>query len=281
MNNNVDVVIPVYNGAQFIVAALESVVRQTLRPQQIIVIDDGSTDNTNAIVSAYAAQSSIPVRIVTKENAGLSSARNAGIRESTADYIAFLDADDLWTPTKLAQQLQLFEHTSFSRLGLVYCDYDVINTVGNPDMESHKTKLDTSIRGKVFLALLKGNKILSSGSGVLIKREVFTTIGTFDETLRYAEDWDMWLRIAKEYEVDVVPEVLVHIRRHDDNMTADNKNVFVGETTFYKKWIPILKKEKCPVPLKWSLKTLYRILMRLPKTDLIKQSLPVLLVPFR
>jgi len=100
-NSKIDVAIPVYNGENFILQALESVACQTLLPNKIIIIDDGSTDNTNKLISDYAKNSKLNIKIIKKENGGLSSARNTGIKESDAEFIAFLDADDLWLPDKL------------------------------------------------------------------------------------------------------------------------------------------------------------------------------------
>jgi glycosyltransferase involved in cell wall biosynthesis len=94
----VDVIIPVYNGENFIVGAIETVANQTITPNKIIIVDDGSTDNTYGKILAYLKNSTVQIKLIQKKNGGLSSARNAGIKESTSDYIAFLDVDDLWLP---------------------------------------------------------------------------------------------------------------------------------------------------------------------------------------
>ncbi|MCF7834034.1 MAG: glycosyltransferase [Candidatus Pacebacteria bacterium] len=237
LKNKIDAIIPAYNGARFILQALDSVVNQTLPPNKIIVVDDGSTDNTNKIVSNYAKNSKIEIKIVQKENGGLSSARNAGIKESNAYFIGFLDADDVWTPEKLSEQIKIFEDTEFGNLGLVYCDYFIIDKNGNVNKKEKKIPLNQGIRGSAFPFLLVGNKVLSSGSGVLIKKEVFNTVGYFDESLKYAEDWDMWLRISQKYEIDYSVKRLVKIRRHDENMTKSKLNKIKGEAKFYKKWL--------------------------------------------
>ncbi len=264
---SIDVVIPAWNAKQFIIATLDSVVAQTLLPQQIIVVDDGSTDTTSAVVTQYAKTAVVPIVIVQKENGGLSSARNAGIKKSTSPYIAFLDADDLWYPTKLEEQYKIFAATSLPTLGLVYCDYDLIDTAGNEDMISYKVPLDHAMHGQVFNKLLKAHKILSSGSGVLIKKEVFDTVGLFDESLLSIEDWDMWLRIAQQYDIDYANKVLVHIRRHPQSMTYDRAQVFLSELFFYNKWVPRLKEMHQPIPLLWRTKVSFKLLARLPKRD--------------
>jgi len=268
-HNTIDVVIPVYNGENFILKALESAANQTLPPRSIIVVDDGSNDNTYSMVTEYAQTSPLKIKLIKKENGGLSSARNAGILESTADLIAFLDADDMWLLNKLEEQSEIYNATKFKNLALVYCDYDVIDTGGNIKYQNYKAPLDNKrMRGMVFKKLLERNQIASSGSGVLIKREVFDTVGLFDEKLKFAEDWDMWLRIAKKFEVDFVPKVLVHIRKHPQNMTYDSSKTFRNELDFYNKWISIIDGQY-PVPLFWADKITFRILSRLPKTDFI------------
>jgi glycosyltransferase involved in cell wall biosynthesis len=260
---NIDVIIPVYNGAEFILDALNSVARQTLSPNKIIVVDDGSTDNTNELVSHFAQNSKIEVQIIKKENGGLSSARNAGIKTSRALFVAFLDADDVWIENKLEEQVRVYANSNFDHLGLVYCDYDVIDISGNIKFKNYKSPLDKKrMRGMVFDRLLERNKITSSGSGVLIKREVFNTTGLFDEKLKFGEDWDMWLRISQKYEVDFSEKILVHIRKHENNMTARQTKVFGNELYFYNKWTDLIKGKK-NTPLFWADKITFRIVTHL------------------
>jgi len=154
-------------------------------------------------------------------------------------------------------------------LGLVYCAYSLITENGDRDADGYVVPLDKNIRGKIFKKLLRGNKILSSGSGALIKKEVFDSVGLFDENLKFGEDWDMWLRIAELYEVDYSDEMLVHIRRHSKSMTYEVSKVFLGEISFYNKWVSKIK-GRYTIPSQWSDKLVFRILMRLPKNDFIK-----------
>ncbi len=266
---NIDVVIPVYNGQDFIIRALDSIANQTLPPHKIIVVNDGSTDSTSELVSGYATNSKVPIELINKKNGGLSSARNAGINASNSDFIAFLDADDEWYPHKLEKQIEVFENTTYKNLGLVYCDYDVIDSNSKILFKNYKAPLDPkNMRGNVFPKLLERNQIASSGSGVLIKRYVFNKVGLFDENLKFGEDWDMWLRIAKNYEVDFAPGILVHIRKHPSNMTANPTSIFEREIVFYKKWISEINTS--PIPLFWADKITYRILDALGKTNLLK-----------
>lgn len=279
MNPSIDVIIPLYNGAAFIGAALESVITQTYTPTHIIIVNDGSTDTGPAVAASYKTKTTIPITIIDQENKGLSAARNTGIRASTSDYIAFLDADDTWLPKKLEKQLEVSSKSDRSKLGLVYCLYDIIDSKGIVDPHGFVVRLDRSVRGTVFAKLLSSNKILSSGSGVLIKRTVFATVGLFNETLRFGEDWDMWLRIAEQYEIDYSDTLLVHIRRHGQNMTASKQIVFQGEIAFYRAWLPYLIEHNLQVPLRWRIKIVYKIITLFPPLHLIKQALPVLFVP--
>ncbi len=228
LNEIVDVIIPVYNGQKYILAAIESVVTQSIKPRCIIVIDDGSTDNTAKLVLEYKRITKTKINLYHKKNGGLSSARNFGIKKSNADFVALLDSDDQWNLTKLAKQLFLFRRSTCKNLGLVFCDYEMIDEDGNVDLSIPHSKLDRSARGHIFMKLLDGNKVTSSGSGVLVRREVFKKVGYFDEALPAAEDWDMWLRIAREFDFDYIPEKLVKIRRHQSNMSNSEVRLLIG-----------------------------------------------------
>ncbi len=273
----IDVIIPVWNGEKFIINAIDSVLNQTFLPHKIIVVDDGSNDKTYSLVSKYAENSKVEIRIIKKVNGGLSSARNTGIKESTVDFVAFLDADDVWLPDKLKKQIEKYNLSKFKNLGLVYCDYDVIDSKGIIKYKNYKSPLDKKkMRGKVFKKLLERNQITSSGSGVLIKREVFKAVGLFDEKLKWGEDWDMWLRIAEKFEVDFVPEILVHIRKHESNMTVNPHKAFEGEINFYNKWVSAID-GRYPVPLFWSDKIAFKVTSRWPNldfVDLLREKMP-------
>ncbi len=267
----IDVIIPVYNGSNFILDAILSTDTQTITPQKIIIVDDGSTDATQKTIQEnLALVINTTVQYIYQKNNGVNSARNRGIKESTADYIAFLDADDVWESTKLEEQMRVFENTEYPTLGLVYCGYDIINTHGIRDKDEYVVPLDDTYRGNIFEKVLSANKILSSGSGVLIKREVFDTIGLFDETLTIGEDWDMWIRIAEKYAIDYTPEKLVHIRRHKESTTTNKPfQVFKGQLALYTKWIYRIQ-HTYTVPPTWTHTLVLKTILRLPRTDYIE-----------
>ena len=260
MNYSVDVVIPVYNGAQYILQALSSVMGQDCPPKNIIVVDDGSTDTTSDLVMNLV--SPIPVRYVYQENGGLSSARNTGIRLCTSEYIAFLDADDEWYPHKLSSQLELFRKSDRENLGAVYCGYEVIDEESRISDEHFIVEPDPLNRGYIFDRLLEANSISSSGSGILLKSECLLRVGTFDEKLKACEDWDMWLRIAAHYEFDYVPESLVRIRRHSHNMQKCSNFMYSNILVFYDKWSDAALRHGCDSA--WSKAIVNKILWDLP-----------------
>ncbi len=273
--SKIDVVIPVYNGANFIIDALNSVISQTLKPQNIFVIDDGSTDNTEEVVKNYASSSTLPVTYIKKENGGPNSARNIGVQKSSADFLTFLDADDIWNRTKLEKQIALFKESTFPNLGLVYCDYCSVNEKGV--LIEGAYHVEPSMSGKVFTQLLQKNVISGSASAVMIKRECFDSVGFFDEALRASEDWDMWLRIAEKYDIDFVKEVLVNIRFHDKNAQKDIKKMFRNELMFYIKWKSLLKEKKISLPNEWFKRITKRVIKRLPNLDFLFMAIKTLL----
>jgi glycosyltransferase involved in cell wall biosynthesis len=183
----VSVVIPLYNLRRFVAEAIESALAQTLPADvvEIVVIDDGSTDGSGEIARRYVPR----IRYVRQENRGLSAARNAGIRESTAPLLAFLDADDRLLPEKLASQLDVFER--HPDVGLVYCGVRHVDETGRLLPQQGWAKDE----GDVFPRLVLGNLIHPLVA--VVRREPVERAGGFDETLTSAEDWDLWLRISR------------------------------------------------------------------------------------
>jgi len=227
---SVDVVIPAYNAGKYITQTLQSVAAQDAIIASIIVVNDGSTDDTPERILEFANLT--PHRnivLINQSNAGLSAARNAGINQSQADYIALLDADDLWQPNKISSQIELLKHKPQPLLGVVYCGYRLIDEIGQVISTKPKDIIPPTLRGNVYQSLLKGNFISGSGSSVLIKRTVFNAVGLFDEQLKACEDWDMWLRIAQQFQFDYVDSDLVLIRVHPNNMQKDGMRMLSAE----------------------------------------------------
>jgi glycosyltransferase involved in cell wall biosynthesis len=247
----VDVVIPVYNCETFVAKAIESVVEQTYQVERIIVVDDGSTDSSGAIVLDLCKKYDGLIQYFKKPNGGPSSARNWGIARCRADLIAFLDSDDVWAKNKLERQLTLWKASPFEKLGVVYCAYDLIDGNGNQIHDMHIIHPREELRGKIFGALLRANLICGSDSGVLVGRECFEKVGVFDESLHGAEDWDMWLRIAREYCFDYATEPLVSIRLHARNAQKDIAKMVSNDARFVDKWISAASGEYAGIRREW------------------------------
>jgi glycosyltransferase involved in cell wall biosynthesis len=212
MNPLVSIVIPSYNYGQFVSEAVESVLAQTYSPIEVIVVDDGSTDNTREVLIERFGDR---IRYIYQENKGLPGARNTGIRNATGSFLAFLDADDLWLPTKLEKQMAVMSEKP--EVGLVYCSSLRVNTQTGASYTEH---CRPDVRGDVRRKVLHRNCIAGSASAALIRRECFDTVGLFDETLRSAEDWDMWIRLSRHYQFDFVPEALIQYRMHGSQMSS-------------------------------------------------------------
>ncbi|MEO5644969.1 MAG: glycosyltransferase [Bacteroidia bacterium] len=236
----IDVVIPVFNGQDYIAQAIRSVLTQTVLPVNLFIVNDGSTDHTQTILEQIKNENATPVTIliIQQANKGLSAARNAGIASSASEFIALLDADDRWLPLKLEKQLGVFQQTQLKNTGLVYCNYKVVDEDGKDNSLAEVIAVKPDIRGGVFNAITRGNFISGSGSGVLVKRKCFEKVGMFDEHLKAYEDWDMWLRIAQEFEFDYTEETLLEIRQHSKSMQKDERHMNKNALLFYKKWLP-------------------------------------------
>jgi len=212
----VSIIIPTYNCEPYIAETLGSVLGQTFTDLELIVVDDGSTDRTREIVTSYGA----PVRLLSQSNSGVCAARNYGIREAAGSYICLMDHDDYWFPEKLALQLeQMFSHPE---VGLVYSTFiwwhpDGEGLFPGPesfDIEKMPGGIDEEFSGWIYHLLLLDCWILTSAA--LIRAEVFDKCGAYDESLPYSEDWDLWLRISREYPVIKLNKGLTLYRQHPE-----------------------------------------------------------------
>jgi glycosyltransferase involved in cell wall biosynthesis len=204
----ISVIIPAYNRSHCIAEALDSVLGQTYKNLELIVVDDGSTDDTQQVLARYEGRLTAP----RTHHGGPSAARNTGIRAARGDYIAFLDSDDLWLPRKLELQVRFFEKNPAARI----CQTEEIwirNGVRVNPMKKHK-----KYSGWIFRQCLP--LCIVSPSAVMLHRSIFDRIGLFDETMPACEDYDLWLRIAPHYPIYLIDRPLI-IKRggHDDQQS--------------------------------------------------------------
>ena len=205
----VSVIIPTYNREQYIQKALDSVLAQTYQRFEIIVIDDGSTDSTRTMISAYKEN----VHYLYQENQGISRARNTGIKNSHGDYIAFLDSDDYWLPEKTELQIALLQkHPEY---GMAASRCASIRLDG-----SFREKNRPGTSGWVLENLFQANFIRTSAA--IIRRECFDRIGLFDEELKECEEYDLWLRIAAHYPVGFINRSLAVYVDNPEGVSTDS-----------------------------------------------------------
>lgn len=203
-NSTVSVVIPTYNYGRFIGEALRSVLAQTLPPHEVIVVDDGSTDETAEVVAEFGEK----VRYIRQGNAGVGAARNNGAKHASGGYVAFLDADDYWEKTKLEKQIDRFARDP--AIGVVHCGYQAVDADGNL-----LEKYSGSDEGYLADRILKLTHKVYANT-LLVKREIFEKVGGFDEErdLHPAEDWDFIYRASRVCRIGVVDEPLLYYRQH-------------------------------------------------------------------
>lgn len=210
----IDVIIPVFNGEAYISRALKSVQSQTLPVSHIIVADDGSADGTVQVVEALM-RTDDRITCLKLPHGGVSAARNAGIAASSSPFIAFLDADDVWSPQKLERQMEVFDRSG-PETGFVHSSYFLIDAQGRRLSDSNV--VPPKLRGDIFTPLLLEGYVLSgSASSVVVRRDVLDKAGYFDERLFHGEDWDLWIRLARISKVDYTPEAVVGIRVHEQS----------------------------------------------------------------
>lgn len=226
MNNNnmplVSAVIPTFNSRDYITDAIKSVLGQTYKNCEIIVIDDGSTDETVEVLKPLFSK----IKYCSQGNGGQSTARNTGIRHATGEYIAFLDADDLWLQKKLEKQVAYMEKNK--RVGMSFTDSEIFKKDGivYPSLFSHEKLLGSILPKQAGVVDACFRKLISKNfiriGSVVIRRDCLEKSGLFDEALRNVPDLDFFLRIAMHYEIACIPEVLERRRLHDKNISADS-----------------------------------------------------------
>jgi len=204
------IIIPAYNAIKYLPETLESVLKQSFTDFEVLIIDDGSHDN----IVEWSTEIKDPrVKLFSQKNQGVSAARNLGIKNATGEYIAFLDADDLWESTKLEKQLQYFHKNPYP--GLVHTEMVLIDE----ESKSLGRKFTSNVEGNALKELLEQNTIVTSS--VIVRRSCLETVGNFDKNLTSSEDWELWVRIASVYPIALIKEPLVFYRQHPNNTTKN------------------------------------------------------------
>ncbi len=207
----ISVIIPTYNRQDLVVEAIQSVLAQTFTSFEIIVVDDGSTDDTVARIQPYLDR----LTYKKKKNEGVAAARNTGIRHALGEFVCFLDSDDLWEPDKLATQIHFADaHPEYALLATEIQGFDVSKRA----MGRNKSATYEIRNGFVAEHLLFGNWIQTST--VMLRRKCLDEVGWFDEDIgQFGEDWLLWMRVASRFPVYFLPEPLVSYRFHSGRLT--------------------------------------------------------------
>jgi glycosyltransferase involved in cell wall biosynthesis len=203
----ISVVIPAYNAARFLPRCLGSVFAQTLKPEEVIVVDDGSTDDTAAVAAGLGA------RVISQPNGGIAASRNTGIRNTSGEWIAFLDADDMWAPTKLERQAACI------RPGTVLV-YTGVRIFDNDGVRGQRPAIDP-IKARKMLRYC--NPI--APSSVLVRREAVVQIGSFRDGLNACEDWGLWFRLMPLGHFEAVPDPLTDYYVYPNSLSTNPENM--------------------------------------------------------
>jgi glycosyltransferase involved in cell wall biosynthesis len=220
----VSVVTPVYNGAKFLAAAIESVLTQSHQHIELILIDDGSTDDSPELIDSYGSR----VVTVRQKNKGVGHARNAGILRARGDFVAFLDQDDWWTPDKVEKQVRVF--LTDDRIGLVHTGvshYDEVTAAFAQPFVPNARRAE--IIGNCYDRLLMGNFIYNSS--VMVRKSMLDAVGGFDTEIcgNTVQDYDLWLRFAQQSIFAYLPEELLVFRLHPDQGTWKRRQMLTEE----------------------------------------------------
>jgi glycosyltransferase involved in cell wall biosynthesis len=216
---SVSLVIATFNHGRLLPEALDSAIGQTLEGVEIVVVDDGSTDDTPAVLARYGDR----IRVVHQSNRGLAAARNTGLAAARGAYVSFLDADDVLMPTKLAEQIAVLEQAP--AVGWTYCDVLIEATATGTAMRASERfgYAGRRLEGWLFPELIHGNFIPAIAP--LVRRTALDAAGGFDERLTALEDWDLWLRLSLIAEARYSPAVLVRYRVHPGGMSEDRSRM--------------------------------------------------------
>src|SRR5262245_46415024 len=209
----VSVIIPTHNRAEFLRTAIQSVLDQTFQDLEIIVVDDASTDHTPSVVASFEDPRVSYVRHAA--NRQVAEARNTGVQRARGELIAFLDDDDRWSPTTLAEQVEILD-ASAPTVGAVYTAFEQVDTTTKKIVAT----IRPGKRGHILHELCEKNWI-GTASTVCVRRECFDRVGLFDTSLEFGEEYDMWIRIAHAFDFRYIDKVLVRYGVHANRLSTN------------------------------------------------------------
>jgi len=224
MSALVSVIIPTHNRQAFIGEAVRSALEQTYKPMEVIVVDDGSTDNTREVISHFDHA----ITYIYQERTERSKARNAGFKHSRGEYIAFLDSDDVWERHKVERQVAILD--AEPDVGVVYTGMSYLDTYGRTIKGPISEKRSEAV-GQSLYEILMTENIVGSPSTVMVRRGCLAKAGLFDETMRSCEDLDLWRRLAEHYRFYRISEPLAGFRLHSGNTQNDRSVMAEGYET--------------------------------------------------
>ncbi len=235
INPMVTVIIPAYNAAQYLPTAIKSVQQQTFSDWELLIINDGSTDDTIEVVRKYQ-ETNYGIYLINQENQGVSRARNLGIEKSRGQIIAFLDADDQWLPDKLYQHLQHFHY--HPRIGVSFAQVEIINQLGEITGEASNPKL-TDLKPEYLFS----ENPTTTTSNWAVRKEVFTEVGGFAPDMNYSEDLEWLLRVicTSNWEIVGINQVLTQYRTNSSGLSANLYRMEAG-------WNQLVEKAKIYAP---------------------------------
>lgn len=224
MSISISAVIPVYNGEAFIKEAIESILAQTHQVNEIVIVDDGSSDNSYKIASELAVSSAVPINIFKQVNSGVSAARNLGLLKSTSTLIAFLDVDDLWSPDKIEKQVSLHIDSDDKNV-FSFCDFYFNERLDQNrkffQCPSVNKFIDNKFSKEDFQLAFINENFVGTASCIMFNRELALKINSFNAFLNHSEDFDFILRYSNHAAMKVLNEPLVLKRHHDNNLTGN------------------------------------------------------------
>jgi len=229
----VSIITPVYNGQDFLDRCIKSVLAQTYENWELLLIDDGSSDNSVQIIENYLEDNRIKL-LRNESNSGIPTTRNKGIENSTGEFIALLDQDDEWLPHKLEKQVSRFLEIDDS-FGLIYSNVEVRTDQGILSDQKKEIEPEASIQSNLELMLSRN---LITSPTAMVKRKALEEVGLFDESIRWGgDDYDLWIRIAHKFKFDYIDEVLCIRHEHQQNYSADKKRMMLKTIELGEKYV--------------------------------------------